>query len=94
MHARGAAVGGKLEGVWVNKRGQKLYTVAFVPVRAQARLFFHHGLGEHISRYDNGALVLATIELPLALPPAACTQSCIYACSAQCFSTCRSRASP
>lgn len=44
----------KSEGWLLNKRGQRLYTASFIPPKGPptALLFFHHGLGEHISRYD------------------------------------------
>jgi len=48
-----AAAAGKAESWHVNKRGQRLYTVKFAPVRPPvARFFFHHGVGEHCGRYD------------------------------------------
>lgn len=40
-------------GWLTNSRGQRLYCVHFEPARPICRLFFHHGLAEHISRYDN-----------------------------------------
>ncbi|GAX72846.1 hypothetical protein CEUSTIGMA_g301.t1 [Chlamydomonas eustigma] len=44
----------KLESWIVNKRGQRLYCKKFEPLtqRPIARLYFHHGLSEHASRYD------------------------------------------
>ena len=40
-------------GWLTNSRGQRLYCVNFEPARPICRLFFHHGLAEHISRYEN-----------------------------------------
>lgn len=46
----------KTKGVLTNKRGQRLYNVTYKPsekgMKARARIFFHHGLGEHAGRYD------------------------------------------
>ncbi len=52
----------------VNKRGQKLYCVSFEPLDKKpfATLFFHHGLAEHISRYDEG-VPLTNSEFHLAM---------------------------
>ena len=44
-------------GVFVNGRNQKLNTVEYLPdqqTRPKAIIFFHHGYGEHISRYEKG----------------------------------------
>jgi len=35
-----------------NARGQKLFVTHYEPRNPFARLFFHHGLAEHVSRYD------------------------------------------
>lgn len=35
-----------------NARGQKLFIKHYEPKVPFARLFFHHGLAEHVSRYD------------------------------------------
>lgn len=57
------SVPGKTEGWLINKRGQRLYLVAFEPPAGKtvARLFFHHGLGEHSSRYDKGKLCMSLV---------------------------------
>ena len=44
-------------GFFVNGRNQKLRTVEYLPdqqTRPKAIIFFHHGYGEHISRYEKG----------------------------------------
>ena len=44
-------------GVFLNGRNQKLNTVEYLPdqqTRPKAIIFFHHGYGEHISRYEKG----------------------------------------
>lgn len=46
------------EGSFTNSRGQKLYTVQYLPdEQPKAALYFHHGLGEHIGRYKLGQLL-------------------------------------
>eukprot|EP00798_Chlamydomonas_sp_ICE-L_P005305 gene5305-18549_t len=43
----------KVVGNIVNSRGLKLHTVSYVPEkRMQAKLVWHHGLGEHSGRYE------------------------------------------
>eukprot|EP00798_Chlamydomonas_sp_ICE-L_P010662 gene10662-12344_t len=54
----------KQESWLVNKRGHRLYTVSYTAALAakskpHARLFWHHGLGEHIGRYDKLFLRMA-----------------------------------
>jgi len=47
----------KSAGTFVNGRKQTLRTVEYLPdqqSRPKALLFFHHGYGEHISRYERG----------------------------------------
>lgn len=42
---------------FVNSRNQKLRAVEYLPdqqTRPKAIIFFHHGYGEHISRYEKG----------------------------------------
>jgi hypothetical protein len=43
-------------GSFVNARHQNLKTVEYLPDQPTPRalLFFHHGYGEHISRYEGG----------------------------------------
>ncbi len=45
------------EGTLLNSRGQRLYLVSWSPPSPKcvvAQLFWNHGLGEHIRRYDSG----------------------------------------
>ncbi len=47
---------------FTNKRNQTISTVSYLPEnihRPKAVLFFHHGYGEHIGRYERG-MVLPT----------------------------------
>ena len=42
---------------FTNKRNQTISTVSYLPEnihRPKAVLFFHHGYGEHIGRYERG----------------------------------------
>ncbi len=61
-------------GFFVNGRNQKLRTVEYLPdqqTRPKAIVFFHHGYGEHISRYEKGA--------SHSLLPAFTLQLCLFA---------------
>ncbi len=52
----------KQTGEFVNARGQKLVTVAFLPPAPQptvASFLYHHGMGEHVGRYDARFAALA-----------------------------------
>ena len=47
----------KSTGTFVNGRKQILRTVEYLPdqeAKPKAILFFHHGYGEHIGRYERG----------------------------------------
>ena len=55
-------------GFFVNSRNQKLRTVEYLPdqqTRPKAIVFFHHGYGEHISRYEKGKSRSLAALLPL-----------------------------
>ena len=47
------------EGEWTNPRGDKLFSVKYVPSEGtvKAVLVLHHGYGEHIGRYVEGTKI-------------------------------------
>ncbi len=59
---------------FTNKRNQQISTVAYLPEnlrRPKAVLFFHHGYGEHIGRYERGKAMAIGMEQSL-------SQVCCY----------------
>ena len=57
----------KSAGTFVNGRHQTLGTVEYLPdqqSRPKALLFFHHGYGEHISRYEKGTCRIQVLHTP------------------------------
>lgn len=56
---------GAEQGYVVNKRGQRIYTEVFLApqgVKQSAVLCWEHGLGEHVGRYEKGALRTSCLE--------------------------------
>ena len=59
---------------FTNKRKQIISTVAYLPEnirRPKALLFFHHGYGEHIGRYERGKQSQQDMSIP---DPHSCLQ--------------------
>lgn len=57
----------KSAGTFVNGRQHTLRTVEYLPdqqSRPKALLFFHHGYGEHISRYERGTCRIQVLHMP------------------------------
>ena len=57
LEVRAGSMVQALKGSIVNERKQVLRTVEYLPDQnPKAILFFHHGYGEHIGRYEKGTI--------------------------------------
>lgn len=66
---------GAEQGYVVNKRGQRIYTEVFLApqgVKPSAVLCWEHGLGEHVGRYEKGALKRLRCSTTYGLPQNTC----------------------